>query len=261
MTVFLHEIRRCRLSLLIWSAAVGFMLVVCVFVYPEMKPQMSQMENFMSDMGSFSSAFGMDKLNFSRFPDYFAIECGNCLGLGGALFAAVTGITMLSKEEKEHTSEFLFTHPVSRCNIVLGKLLSVIAQIIVFNAIVAASSIASIYIIGEDADISLILLQFLAYFLLQIEIALLCFGISAFIRSGLGLGIGLAFGFYFCNIITNITEDAEFLKYLTPFAYADGSEILQNKELSPVYLSIGMCLALSAAAIAFIKTSKKDLSC
>lgn len=261
MTVFVHEIKRCRLSLLIWSAAIAFMLVVTVLIYPEMEPQMSQMENFMSDMGSFSSAFGMDKLNFAKFSDYFAIECGNVLGLGGAIFSAITGITMIGKEEKEHTSEFLFTHPISRFQIVLNKLLAVIAQLVTLNLITIASSISAMFIIGETDDISIFMLLFLAYFLLQLEIALLCFGISAFVRSGLGLGIGLAFGLYFFNIISNITENARFLDWITPFAYADGADILQTRTISGEYLAIGMCIAVVSAAVAFVKTEKKDLSC
>ena len=105
------------------------------------------------------------------------------------------------------------------------------------------------------------MLLFLAYFLLQLEIALLCFGISAFVRSGLGLGIGLAFGLYFFNIISNITENARFLDWITPFAYADGADILQNRTISCEYLAIGMCIAVVSAAVAFVKTEKKDLSC
>ena len=78
----------------------------------------------MSNMGSFSDAFGMNNLSFAHFTDYFSIECGNVMGLGGAVFAAITGVLMLSKEEKEHTAEFLFTHPLSRSRIVLEKLLA-----------------------------------------------------------------------------------------------------------------------------------------
>jgi ABC-2 type transport system permease protein len=53
------------------------------------------------------NSFGMDKLNFGEFMGYFGIECGNVLGLGGALFAALAGISALAKEEKDRTAEFL----------------------------------------------------------------------------------------------------------------------------------------------------------
>lgn len=261
MTLLIHEMKRGSQPLIIWSVVVSFMLAVTVLLYPQMEPQMSEMEGMLSEMGSFSSAFGMDKLNFARFSDYFAIECGNVLGLGGAIFAAITGISMICKEEKEKTAEFLYTHPISRCRIIAEKLIAVIIQLIIFNIAVFAASVISILIIGKGSDIQDIWLLFLAYTLLELEIGMICFGISAFIRSGLGIGIGVAVGFYFLNIISNITEDTKILKYITPFAYADSAEIIQNHSIPPVYLSIGMALAMVCAVAAFFRISKKDIFC
>ena len=62
------------------------------------------------------------------------MECYEILGLGGGLFAALTAIAALSKEEREHTAEFLLTHPVSRTRVVTEKLLAVILQVVLLNA-------------------------------------------------------------------------------------------------------------------------------
>ena len=113
MAVFVQELKRSRLALIIWTAVIAFMLCITVFIYPQMKNQMADVTKAFYDMGDFSSAFGMDKLNFGEFMGYFAVECGNTLGLGGALFAAIVGISALAKEERDGTSEFLFTQPVS----------------------------------------------------------------------------------------------------------------------------------------------------
>lgn len=52
--------------------------------------------------------------------------------------------------------------------------------------------------------------------LLQIELAGICFGISAFMKKGsIGTGLGIAAIMYFLNLITNITKTAEFLNNLT----------------------------------------------
>ena len=55
---------------------------------------------------------------------FYAVECGNILGLGGAFYAALCAATVLSKEEKDKTAEFLLTHPVSRVKIITEKLSS-----------------------------------------------------------------------------------------------------------------------------------------
>lgn len=67
---------------------------------------MDEIGAVFAQMGGFSQAFGMDRLNFGEFLGFFSIECGNMLGLGGAFFAALCGISALSKEEREHTAEF-----------------------------------------------------------------------------------------------------------------------------------------------------------
>lgn len=260
MTVFFHELKRGRISLLIWSAAIAFMLAICVIIYPEMKSQMGDISAMFADMGSFSEAFGMNKINFGSFTGFFGVECGNVLGLGGAFFAAIIGISALSKEEKEHTAEFLLTHPISRTAVIAQKLFAVFAQITILNIAVVAITAVSIVAIGEDADVKTVFLLFLSYFILQIEIAAITFGISAFIKgNGLGIGLGIAVVFYFLNIIANLTENTEFLKYLTPFGYTEGSDIISSGKIEIKYLSVGLLFTALGITAAFIKYRKKDI--
>lgn len=260
MILFNHELRQGRLTLLIWTAVIAFMLGICVLIYPEMKSQMSQISGMFADMGSFSAAFGMDKINFGEFIGFFGVECGNVLGLGGAFFAALLGISSLAKEEKEQTAEFLLTHPISRSKLVLEKLCAVIIQIVILNVIVIVVAILSMKIIGETWDAKTIAIMFLAYFILQLEITSVCFGISAFIsRGGLGIGLGFAALCYFLNIIANLTEDARFLKYITPFGYTEGADIISNGSINVKYLFVGLILTGVGILAAFYKYTKKDI--
>lgn len=261
MTIFKHELKRGRNSLIIWSAAISFMLALCVFIYPEMSTQMGDISAMFADMGSFSQAFGMDQINFGEFIGFFGVECGNVLGLGGAFFAALIGISALAKEEKEHTAEFLLTHPVSRKKIITEKLCAVFAQIVLLNAAVVVITELSVLAIGEEVPVKTLMLLFLAYFLMQLEIAAVTFGISAFLRRGsLGIGLGLAAFFYFLNIVSNLTEDAEFLKYVTPFGYTDGAAIIADGAIKCEYLAVGAVFAAVGVALAFWKYGKKDIA-
>lgn len=260
MILIKHELRQGRITLLIWAMGIAFMLAACILIYPEMEAQMSNVNTMFSEMGSFSAAFGMDRLNFGEFIGFFGVECGNILGLGGAFFAALSGISILAKEEKEQTAEFLFTHPVSRKNVLIEKLASLLLQIIILNLIVIAVTILSIYAIEEEPDASSLALLFLAYFLLQIEIASICFGLSAFLsRSGSGIGLGMAVLLYFLNIIANLTENANWLKYLTPFGYTESADILADKCLNTGYLSVGLVFAALGICVGFHKYCRKDI--
>lgn len=261
MTVIRHELKQSRISLIIWTVAIGFLLAVCIFMFPEMKGEMDEVSEVFSSMGSFTQAFGMDKVNFGTLLGFYAVECGNILGLGGAFFASLCAISVLSKEEKERTAEFLLTHPVSRVRVVAEKLISVILQILILNAVVYVTAVSSIALIGEAVPWQEITLMHTAYFILQLELAGICFGVSAFLRRGsIGLGLGIAVIMYFLNIIANLTESAEFLKYITPFGYADGAEIVRNVSLDMNMIAIGILFAAIGISAGFIKYCRKDIS-
>lgn len=221
---------------------------------------MDGISDMFASMGSFTAAFGMDRLNFGTLIGFYAVECGNILGLGGAFYAAFCAVSILSKEEKDRTAEFLLTHPVSRKRIVTEKLLAVLIQITVMNLVIYALSVGSIAVIGEEIPWKELNLLHLAYYLLQIELGGICFGISAFLRKGsVGAGLGIATGMYFLNLIANIAEVADFLKYITPFGYAEGADIVTNGCLDGKMVAIGMTIAAVGILLAYMQYCKKDI--
>ena len=260
MTLIRHELKQGWKSLLVWTLAIGSFIVICLLIYPEMKSQMDGISSLFASMGAFSSAFGLDTMDFGTLKGFYGIECGNILGIGGALFAALLGIGALANEEKNGTAEFLLTHPRSRAEIVTSKLVSVLIQIVIMNLIVWLLSVASTAAIGEAVPWREFSALHLAYFFLQVELACVCFGISAFLwKGGMGIGLGLAIALYFMSIIANLTGSADFLNYITPFGYCDGSAIMNKGVLDTCRLLIGLTFALAGIALAYWKYSKKDI--
>ena len=260
MTLVKHELKQGKILFMIWTAAIGFLLVICVFLFPEMKGQMESVNDVWASMGSFTEAFGMDRLNFGSLVGFYAVECGNVLGLGGAFYAALCAAGILSKEEKDKTAEFLLTHPVSRKRIITEKLVAVLLQITAMNIIIYAVAVGSIAAVGEEIPLKEISLLHLAYYLLQIELAGICFGISAFLRRGsAGAGLGIAAMMYFLNLIANIADVAELLKYITPFGYCDGADIVTNGRLDGGMVAIGAGIGIGGIMIAYLKYTKKDI--
>lgn len=261
MAVLQKELKKGSKGFLVWSLGICFVLVICIFIYPEMKTEMEGMNNIFANMGSFTKAFGLEELNFGTLVGYYGVECGNMLGMGGGLFAAYIGVSVLSKEEKDHTAEFLLTHPISRASVVIQKLMAVIIQIVVMNLAIFVCSVLTVEVIGEELPTKEWVLIHMAYFLLQIEIAVICFGISAFLKRGsIGVGLGLAAMFYFMNLICNISEEAEFLKYITPYAYADSADIVAEMSLDKTLILLGMGYMVVMAVIGFVKYTKKDIA-
>ena len=260
MTIVRHELKQGKTSFLIWTSSIGFLLAICVFLFPEMKGEMDGISETFASMGSFTAAFGMDRLNFGTLIGFYAIECGNVLGLGGAFYAALCAVSILSKEEKDKTAEFLLTHPISRTKIITEKLIAVLIQITAMNLIIYALSVGSMTMIGEEIPWKEVNLLHFAYYLLQIELAGICFGISAFLCKGsIGIGLGIAIMMYFLNLIANIAEVAKCLKYITPFGYCDGADIVSNGCLNSTMVAIGMTMGIVGISVAYLHYTRKDI--
>ena len=260
MILFRHELRRNRVPLALWASSIALMLLVCMLIFPEMKSQFDMVNSLFKNLGAFTAAFGMDRINFATAIGFYGIECGNVLGLCGGIFAALLGASALSGEEQGHTAEFLLTHPVRRTQIVAEKLLAVWVQILLLNAIVLAFGWAGYLLVGETPEQPAFLMFHLAHLLLQLEIASLCFGLSAFMHRGaIGAGVAIVAGLYFLNLANNLSDKAGCLRYITPYAYAEAAPILEGSgpELAPVLA--GMALAAAALVAGFTHYARKDI--
>ncbi len=260
MTILKHELKKSLISLIVWTSILSGMIFLVVLIYPEMSKSMDEMTNVFENMGNFTEAFGMKELNIATAIGYYGIEIGNILGLMGGFFAAYLGINSLLKEERDKTAEFLLSQPISRSKIIFQKYLAIIIQIIFLNLIIFIVGILSFIFIKEKILFKEIILLHFAYTILQIEIASICFGISSFFRKG-GIGVGLGFTaiLYFLNIVKNIIDSADFLKYITPYGYAEVSYIVSKGKIEWELLGIGLIYGLASLIIGFIKYSKKDI--
>ena len=134
-------------------------------------------------------------------------------------------------------------------------------QIVLMNGIVVAISVASFAAIGEEMEGKAFWLLHLAFLMMQLEVMSVCFGISAFLKgSAMGTGIGIATILYFLNIIRNISDKAEGLKYVTPFAYADASDIVADAAVDEKLLMIGILYGIVGLLVAILYYRKKDIS-
>lgn len=261
MTLLKKELRQGLMPLCVWTAATAFMVAICIFMFPEMKGQMDSVSEMFAAMGGFSEAFGMDRLNFGELLGFYGVECGNILGIGGAFFAAYVGISALAREEKDRTAEFLLTHPISRTSVVVQKLVAALIQVLALNIVVLGLAVGSIAAIGEGIPWRELLLLHGAYLAMQVELCCLCFGISAFLkRGGVGIGLGIAAMLYFANIIRNISDSGEFLKYVTPYAYAEAADIITESAVDTGLLLLGLGVSVAAVAIGFFKYNRKDIA-
>lgn len=260
MTLLGHELRSNRTSLWIWCGVVCAMTMLTMLLYPSFKDQMDSISVIFSMMGPFTAALGLDVLPLGSAIGFYGIETGTMLAVGGTMFAAYTGIGMLSKEEGSHTAEFLLTQPVSRTRIVTEKLLALCLLLVVFNAVSAGVGLLCFALIGEAVPMGTFLLFHLAQLLLHIEIGCICFGLSALSqRPQIGLGLGIALLLYFLSLLVNMVDALGFLRYVTPFTYADAATIFTKSRIDPLLLCIGVGVSALSIWLAYLRFGTKDI--
>lgn len=260
MTIFRKELRSGVVSFLVWSAVVGGLMAVCITIYPSMEKSMGDVSALFAGMGDFSAAFGMDKLQFGSIAGFYGVECGNILGLGGAFYAALTAMSLLAGEEGGHTAEFLLTHPVSRFRVAAEKLAALAVLVIGLNLICFACGAGGILAIGEEVEWDDLLRYHGALLLMQLQIGGLCFGVSALLRrGGLGLAMGLAALLYFMGLIINLDQNLDWLRFFTPYYYADAARIFSGETLTGPILA-GCALGILGAGFGLWWYTRKDIA-
>lgn len=262
MTLYRHELKMNRLSFLVWLVGVLAMSAGCIFLFPLIDESMADMSDAFASMGGFSSAFGMDRLSITTLEGFFGTEIGTIFALGGGMYAALLGISALSKEESQHTAEFLHTLTMGRSGIVTGKLLSILTYLALFDVVAFGVFVGSAAIIGESLSMKCLIAYIAAQFAAQLEIASVCFALSACSRrSSLGVGLGTALVLYVLDIVSRITDKAEFLQYITPFSFSNATDVFVNDgSIEAVPLAIGLCVTLISIAAAYVVYNKRDIA-
>lgn len=261
MIFFIHEIKMNMKSFLIWALSIGGMVFGFMLLFPSMETSISEISGAFADMGSFSQAFGMDKINFTTPMGYYGIEAGVVISIGGSMFAAILGISLLAKEEGNHVTEFIYSSPNTRNYFLSSKLAAMAVLFLLFHLICAGMGLLGFFFIKGEILQKEFLLYHIAQYIMQLEIGCICFGISAFLKkNNVGMGIGIAILLYFINIFANITDKVDMLHYITPFYYSDGADIFSTGKIQIEYMIPGIVIALLGVITGYIQYNRKDMS-
>ena len=261
MTLLVHELKRNLKSLLIWTLSVGILCGGCLLLFESLEEYMAEMAEAYSSMGAFSEALGMDKMNIGTIEGFYATEIGLMFALGGAMFAAMTGAAIVSKEEEGHTSEFLNTLPLGRGYIAGWKYVALVVLILLFQVICLIFVGIGFAGAGEWPPFREFALFHGTQILMQLEIGSICFLISAVSkRRQIGGALGLAMLLYMIDLLSRVLPDLENLKYVTPYYFSNAAEIVATVEIPMDMLLISVLVTTGSAAAAVIIYKKRDLS-
>ena len=262
--MFKRELKINLKSFIIWTSILIGLFLVVFLIYPsiinsanmEMIDEMMKifpeemLKAFNMDLSSINSAFGW--LKTEGFVFVLLIT---------GIYSGILGSNILLKEESDKTIEYLNSVPVTRKNIVLNKILCGLFYIILMIVIIGIFNFIGLSLSGEFDRKSYILLSITPLFS-SIVIFAICLFLSTFThktKKTLGISLGIVFVSYFLNIISEIGESTEFLKYISIFTLADIRNVILNVSINPLLVILSIIVTIIFMILTIIDYEKKEL--
>ena len=262
--MFKREMKTNLKSFAIWTSILIGLFLVVFLVYPSivnsenMKMMDEMMKIFPEEM---LKAFNMDISSIDSAFGWLKTEGFVFVLLITGIYSGTLGSNILLKEESDKTIEYLNSVPVTRKNIVINKILCGFLYIILMIAIIGIFNFIGLSLSGEFDRKSYILLSITPIFS-SIVIFAVCLFLSTFThktKKTLGISLGIVFASYFLNIISEMGESTEFLKYISIFTLADIRNVIINEFINPLMIVLTIGITAIFMILTVINYEKKEL--
>ena len=262
MNIIKRELQSNFKSMIIWSISIAFLVAVWMIEFTAFvgNPAIDELMNSMPQ--GILNAIGMANIDFASLEGFIsAIWLYIYLILG--IHSVLLGSSIISKEERDKTAEYLFALPISRKNVILGKTISAIINLLILNIITLVSMILSTmeYDKGEDFYIFIGLL-ILSLFIIQmifLSIGMLVSSLNKRYKKSGNISVSILMVTFLISSLINMVDSVDLLKYITPFKYFDPEYILNELALEPVYLMISLLIIVCGLGGTIIFYPKRDL--
>ena len=251
-------------SFIIWLMILILMFFVVYLIYPFMftDETVKELEDAMKMFPpELLKAFNMEMSDITTAYGWFKSEGFTYVLLIIGMYSSILGGSILLKEENNKTIEYLDSLPIKRSTIVTNKIIVGISLIILMTLLLGLFNYISLLILGDFPHKECILLS-----LTPIIIGLPLFAISIFISTLLhkskgiiGLSLGIVFISYVLNVLSQISDKVEFLKYFSIYTLADISNVVKNCEINPVMVCISLIITIICIIMTYITYNKKEL--
>lgn len=262
MNIFIHELKTYRKSTIIWSLSLIAIMIIFMSMYAtfaeDAKGFMKIVENYPE---AIRNAMGFNQENFFTILGFYSFPL-SFITLCAAIQAMNLGTSIINKEVREKTADFLLTKPVTRTKILTAKLLAAFVSIGVTNIFYfAAASFVALQVQTDDFSLKIFLLLSLTIFFIQLIFLSLGIIISVIvqkIKSVLTVSLATVFAFYFVGMFSDTTGD-EVKRYFSPFKYFDTAYIMKHSSYETTFLIAGAVIIILAIATSYVVYSKKDI--
>jgi len=262
VNIFLRELRANLKSLLIWGVivilfvSIGFTKFTAYAENPELLAVLDGMPPALL------AAFNMSAFNLTTVTGFYGVMF-SYFALLLSIAAAMWGSDTITKEERDRTVEFSLTLPIPRSRLVTAKTLAVVVNCIGLLIITWGFSLINVATYQPDSEFyDFLSLSMLALFIMQmiflaVGVFLGC-AIKQYKRAN-SVAVSLLLGTFFLSIISDLSQDLEFLKYFSPFKYFNPAVLLHESRLDITFVWLSAGIIAVCLVGAYVSYSRRDL--
>ncbi|MBU3183048.1 ABC transporter permease subunit [Clostridium psychrophilum] len=262
MNMFIHELKAYRKSTIIWTCSLITLVVLFLSMFPAFSKEAATFKEIMKGFPEpIRKAMGLSVDSISSilgFYSYMFLYTTLC----GAIQAMNLGTSIISKESRAKTADFLLTKPVTRTKIMTAKLMAALTCLVITNvAYLIASSFMVSFVSTKNYSYKIFFMISITLFFIQLMFLALGILISVIvpkIKSVLPISLGTVFTFFIVGMFAATTND-DVMRYITPFKYFDPNYILKNSSYEVSFIIIAILFIITAITTSYFVYSKKDI--
>jgi ABC-2 type transport system permease protein len=263
MNIFITELKANRKALIIWSICVALLIISGMGKYTAYATGGASSDVFDKLPNTMKVVLGLSGFEVTKLSGFYAFLFPY-IEVTVAIHAALLGSSIIAKEERDKTTEFLIVKPVSRSIIITSKLLAALFNVIVINIISLLSSLSIVPTFKTGEDITgEILIMHLIMFIVQLIFMTLGSLLAAALRkpkiSG-AIAANIIIAGYFISKITELADYLKVLNIFSPFKYFSLQKAVYDHEINIIITLLCLVIITGFTAFAYYFYQKRDMN-
>ncbi|PGM56623.1 ABC transporter permease subunit [Bacillus sp. AFS053548] len=262
MNIFLHELKAYRKSTFIWTVSLMAIVVFFLSLFPAIAKDYGEFSKVLEGYPEgVRKALGLEIESFGNvlgFYSYVFIYISLC----GAIQAMILGTSIISKEVREKTADFLLTKPVTRIKVMTSKIFAGVVSLAITNVFyLIATIIMAQHVKTADYSSKAIIILSVSLFITQ----LLFFGIGILlsvvfpkIKAVLSISLAIVFGFFVVGMVV-ATDESNAKRFLSPFKYFEPKYIIAHSRFESQFLIASIGIIIVSIIASYLIYKKRDI--
>jgi len=245
--IFLKELKLGRRSLLVWLIITLVTATFGALEYEMVSTNVELVEQGINAMPRIVRImFGIDGVGLATALDYYLVMYF-WYALIAYAHAVSVGASLLSKDERDKTAEYLYTKPYPRSAIINAKLMVGITNVAAMTLLIWLTSALILVPLTDGRGIMpQIAITTVGLFLTQLLFLTFGFLCSALVqnpRKAVSAGFNLLLGTYLAAVAIEYLDAVIYLSFLTPFHYFNALVVVEQG-INPLFIMLSAVLAV-----------------